>query len=162
MPYSLRSACWPKENNQILCAWRAIKKFRNFYIFKTLFVKLLRKFCVVLTPDAYSFRPGRTSDFTNIRSDVTKLSKFKILNFMIFFLRKARRNSGNFAKLSQDFGTKFVSSRRCAAAFSDLNALLTQSRASMTPYVLRSARWPKKSNFVRVARRNSGIFAILS
>ena len=64
-----------------------------------------------------------------------------------FFLRKACRNSGNFAELSQDFETKVASSRRRAAAFSDLNARLTQSRASVTPYVLQSARWPRTIQF---------------
>ena len=42
-----------------------------------------------------------------------------------FFLLKARRNSGFFAKRSQDFdhfGTKFASSRRRAPALSGLNA----------------------------------------
>ena len=143
----MRSARWLKKS-QILCAWRAeIPEILQF------FVKVLRKFCDVSTPDAYLFRPGRTFDFTKSRSVVMRLAQHTLAECTHFYLRKARRNSGNFAKLSQDFGTKFVSSRRCAAAFSDLNALLTQSRASVTPYVLRSARWPKKnSNSVRVAR----------
>ena len=81
-------------------------------------------------------------------------------------MRVARRNSGNFRNLSDSFAgcwDKFcvISTPRACL---DSNATLTQSRASVTPYDLRSARFPekKKLNSVRLARQNSGNFAILS
>ena len=81
-------------------------------------------------------------------------------------MRVARRNSGNFRNLSDSFAgcwDKFcvISTPRACL---DSNATFTQSRASVTPYDLRSARFPekKKLNSVRLARQNSGNFAILS
>ena len=71
-------------------------------------MKVLRKFCVVSTPDAYLFLPDRTSDFTKSRSVVIRLAQRTLTEYMHFFLRKARRNSGNFAELSQDFETNFA------------------------------------------------------
>jgi len=61
-------------------------------------------------------------------------------------VRVARRNSGNFTNLSDSFAgcwDKFcvISTPRACL---DSNATLTQSRASVTPYDLRSARFPGK------------------
>ena len=58
----------------LLCAWRAeISKI--LHCMKILFVETLCKFCVVSMPDAYSFGPDRTSDFTKSHGDVRRLLK---------------------------------------------------------------------------------------
>ena len=81
------------------CA-RGAPKFRKFC---NSFVKFLRIFCVISTPNAYLFGADRTLDFTKSCSDVTRLAQRTLAESTHFFLRKAHRNFGDFAKLSQDF-----------------------------------------------------------
>ena len=66
------------------CA-RGAPKFRKFY---NSFVKFLRKFCVVSTPDAYLFGSDRTLDFTKSCSDVTRLAQRTLAESMHFFCAK--------------------------------------------------------------------------
>ena len=85
--YCLRAACRNSENFAF---------FANF----------LRKSRVISMPDAHFFGCEQTSKFRKSGSDVVKISATNAARIHAIFLRKARRNSGNFAILSRNFGIK--------------------------------------------------------
>ena len=64
---------------------RGAPKFQKFY---DSFMKFLRKFCVVSTPDAYLFGADRTLDFINSCNDVTRLAKRTLAESTQFFCAK--------------------------------------------------------------------------
>ena len=89
------------ENNDF-CAHGA-PKFRKFC---NSFAKFLRNFYMISTSDAHFFRSEQIIDFTESCSDVTEVVQRTLAKRTQLFLRKARRNSGNFAIRSRDFRTK--------------------------------------------------------
>ena len=89
------------EKNEF-CAHGA-PKFRKFC---NAFAKFLRNFYMISTSDAHFFGSEQIIDFTESCSDVTGFVQRTLAKRAQFFLRKARRNSGNFAIRSRDFRTK--------------------------------------------------------
>ena len=98
------------EKNEF-CAHGATK-FRKFC---NSFAKFLAIFCanfaiMISTSDAKFFSPEQIYESDESFSDVTRFVQRKMAKCMQFSLRKARRNSGNFAIHSRDFPRTFARS----------------------------------------------------
>ena len=91
----------PEKND--FCA-RGTLKFREFC---NSFVKFLRGFRVISTPDAHVFGSEQTSDFTESCSENTSFFQRTLAECTQVFLRAACRNSGSFAILSRNFCANF-------------------------------------------------------
>ena len=112
----------------------------------------LRKFCNISTPDAFLFGSKRNFDF--LKSFISVFTRFcasQAGRVHDFFLRKARRNSGDFKNTK----TCVISTPR-ACFFTDPNARLTQTRAPVKPYGSRSER-SHKGSLLRVVLREGRI-----
>ena len=91
------------EKNEF-CA-RGAPKFRKSC---NSFLKFLRGFRVISTPDAHFFGSEQTSDFTESCTENTRFLQRTLAECTQLFLRAACRNSGNFAILSRNFCAIFA------------------------------------------------------